>query len=395
MGSSGHYGLSPNVHGYTGDMRDQLIEAVQTAREAGTPRPTNEQETCFRIIDPLLKAMDYGVLDVKIQDRDNAGQKPDYTIMPDSGEATWFLEAKAWGVSLQDHHAQQAVNYANTQGKRWVVLTNGQEWRLYDNQAFGEISVKLACVARLADEDIVGLLEALSRTSIERGKLEDFARNTRLYNCLSSQIARTDSEVTKAVVKALRGMHGMSRVTPEDVVRFWRDYAAPSAAAPTLPPPAQPCEDQGAEGQVQTQLTRQAVASPAAIPLGSLDARQVTGNKPAGIVLSNGQSIAITKWNQVTIQSAVLALSSGWEPESPLYSSAKAKCPLLSRMEWQTQPMREGVTLPNPHNDWRVETHFSGINHIAASIRILSAAGIDPASVKVLVADRSATQPSP
>ncbi|HRI44064.1 MAG TPA: type I restriction enzyme HsdR N-terminal domain-containing protein [Fimbriimonadaceae bacterium] len=169
-------------------MRDQLIEAVQTARQAGTPAPSNEQETCYRIIDPLLKAMGYGVLDVRIQDKDNAGQKPDYTILPDGGDATWFMEAKAWSVSLQDHHTQQAVNYANTQGKRWVVLTNGREWRLYDNQAFGEISVKLACVARLEDEDILGLLEALSRSSIERGRLEDFARNTRLYNCLFSQL---------------------------------------------------------------------------------------------------------------------------------------------------------------------------------------------------------------
>jgi len=50
--------------------------------------------------------------------------------------------------------------------------------------------------------------------------------------------------------------------------------------------------------------------------------------------------------------------------------------------------MREAVTLPNPHGDWRVETHFSAINQIAASIRILTAAGIDPSTVAIVVVER-------
>lgn len=361
-------------------MRDQLIRAVETARKAATPPPLNEQETCFRIIDPLWKPMGYDPQDVRIQDRDNAGQKPDYTILPGSGEATWFLEAKAWSVTLQDNHAIQAVNYANTQGRRWVVLTNGREWRLYDNDSRGDIKVKLACVARLDEEDIVGLLEALSRPSIESRRLEDFVRNARLYNTLSSQILRTDSEVTRAVVKALRNMDGMSRVTADDVVGFWRDYGStevdrPAPVAntypteePSPPPPAQ--ADHPSEGT----------------PLTSLSALQVTGKKLRGIVLASGGTIPVRKWYELTVQAACLALASGFEPKEPLSPGNPAKASLISRPEWLgNKPMYNPKRLPAPYSDWVIEANRGGHAHVAAAKKLLEAAGIDPATVRVLI----------
>jgi predicted type IV restriction endonuclease len=115
-----------------------LTDAISEALALGKS-DLNEACTCQWIIMPLLQAAGYSLYDIQPQQTDPAGKIPDYTILPDS-EHTWFLEAKAWGVALNDQHAQQALIYAYTNNRRWVVLTNGREWRLYDNSIPGELS---------------------------------------------------------------------------------------------------------------------------------------------------------------------------------------------------------------------------------------------------------------
>jgi predicted type IV restriction endonuclease len=48
------------------------------------------------------------------------------------GSVKALVEAKAAGLKgLADKHIEQAENYASRAGLRWLVLTNGIEWRLY------------------------------------------------------------------------------------------------------------------------------------------------------------------------------------------------------------------------------------------------------------------------
>ncbi|MCG3197069.1 MAG: hypothetical protein GHCLOJNM_01553 [bacterium] len=42
-----------------------------------------------------------------------------------------LIEVKAVGISLDDRHLKQAVDYAANHGCEWVVLTNAIVWRLY------------------------------------------------------------------------------------------------------------------------------------------------------------------------------------------------------------------------------------------------------------------------
>lgn len=104
--------------------------------------------------------------------------------------------------------------------------------------------------------------------------------------------------LTKAVVKALRGMNGMPKVTAEDVVRFWRDYASAGTAIPVqatciAPEPSDPLPHVPSSFSIQS--TRSESGPTSAIPLTSIVASQVTGKKVMGIVLSNGETIAVTR----------------------------------------------------------------------------------------------------
>ena len=212
-------------------MRPDLYEAVKQAISDASPQPANEADTCNRIIYPLLLAAGYSRKEIKSQDRDAAKQKPDYTLLPESPDHTWFLEAKAWGVGLDDSHAAQAVNYANTQGKRWVVLTNGKDWRLYDNDIREVAEKKLAVGVGLKDESFVSFLEAISRQSITEGKLEDFVLNQRLYSALAVQLAKPDSDAIKAIRKVLRGLPGLGQVSGAKIVGFFQSERAAGPVA--------------------------------------------------------------------------------------------------------------------------------------------------------------------
>ena len=108
------------------------LERVREYLTGANPPPSNEANTCDWVIRPLLLQCGYHYHDIHAQGHDAAGGIPDYTILPNTPQ-TWFLEAKKWQETLSDTHVNQAANYVNTTAKRWFVVSNGREWRLYDN----------------------------------------------------------------------------------------------------------------------------------------------------------------------------------------------------------------------------------------------------------------------
>ena len=47
------------------------------------------------------------------------------------GKVSIIIEVKAIGITLDEKHLKQAVDYAANQGVEWVILTNSVEWQLY------------------------------------------------------------------------------------------------------------------------------------------------------------------------------------------------------------------------------------------------------------------------
>jgi len=47
------------------------------------------------------------------------------------GTFEYLIEVKAIGLDLKDSYTKQAVDYSANQGTDWVLLTNGEIWRIY------------------------------------------------------------------------------------------------------------------------------------------------------------------------------------------------------------------------------------------------------------------------
>ncbi len=150
-----------------------IEKAVEEALEHYNTPPPNESNTCDWIILPLLHAAGYARRDISSRVADNNGHFPNYTVLASNASCTWYVEAKAWNVTLEDRHAHQALNYANQNGRRWVVLTNGRTWNLYDNSIQGLVNAKRVLQAHLKDvEAITEFLETIGKQSVVSGQLE-------------------------------------------------------------------------------------------------------------------------------------------------------------------------------------------------------------------------------
>lgn len=229
-----------------------------------TDEPSGEANTCNRVIFPVLLALGYDFVEIEAEGVDAAGGKPDYALLPDTSY-TWYLEAKAWKEALQEKHAVQAINYAHSAGARWVVLTNGRVWRLYDD-SFTLCAPADRLVAEATVEDpgaLEGFLLAIGRDSVVGRGIESYALASRLSAVLSRQLVDAGSPVIKALRGALKTEPGLSDVPAATVAGWFADLlggTAPSApvevtgaSAPLAPgtvaKPAEPVVGRPASGQ--------------------------------------------------------------------------------------------------------------------------------------------------
>lgn len=67
-------------------------------------------------------------------------------------EPRLFIEAKSLGENLDVRRwANQIMGYASVAGVEWVVLTNGDEYRIYNSHAAVPVDEKLFRVVRVSD----------------------------------------------------------------------------------------------------------------------------------------------------------------------------------------------------------------------------------------------------
>jgi hypothetical protein len=115
---------------------------------------------------------------------DNLNKFPDYTVLENTN-FTWYLEVKDWNEALRDGDVGQALNYVNQNGKRFAALTNGQIWRLYDDNVKQSLpEEKMILEVQLIDKkEMLHFLGHIMKTSVVGGYLDLYAdRKTGNYD---------------------------------------------------------------------------------------------------------------------------------------------------------------------------------------------------------------------
>lgn len=214
-----------------------LVDAIEHAQTCFQDSPLHETATCQWVILPLLHASGYLPREIVPQLKDQNRKLPDYTVLPGT-PYTWFLEAKAWHVHLEDAQINQALDYANHNGRRWVVLSNGRTWRLYDNSVQGVASEKLVTEVGLGDTNSMSrLLTAIGKAAVLDGTILLFAsehmsanrverRRMALRAYLADELSTSGSSVLAAIRELAAVGLGLSDLKETEVLDYFNRGSA-------------------------------------------------------------------------------------------------------------------------------------------------------------------------
>ena len=196
----------------------------------------------------------------------------------------------------------QALNYANARGHRWVVLSNGRQWLLFDNHLMGvEAPQRLVAQAELADPGFVDLLIALSKPSITADRLGQYVTKSRVRSALDQQLADKSSEAVKAITSALKKL-GIVGVQASDVAEY---FSGPTATLPTAPSSAPPSADMVSIGDAYTLSQLFAIRD------------RLPGTIPAQVRFPDGSAAGVPYWADVAQQVVRWLAQAGKLPQLP------------------------------------------------------------------------------
>lgn len=106
------------------------IKRFQPIIASAKSRDVGESDTVIIVTDILSEVFGYDKYSEITSETSIRGTWCDLAIKLD-GRIEFLIEVKAIGSELKDAHTKQAVDYSANQGTDWVILTNGEIWRVY------------------------------------------------------------------------------------------------------------------------------------------------------------------------------------------------------------------------------------------------------------------------
>ncbi|ERH13284.1 MAG: hypothetical protein J07HB67_02322, partial [halophilic archaeon J07HB67] len=169
----------------------------------------NEETTKMRLVVPFLELLGWDRRSMEAEYAVQMGSSKkyvDYTLTIADSPAV-FVEAKPIQSELTDENLDQLRSYMRQElAVDWGVLTNGQQFEVLSKQASnqenGELSVAAFDLDRLAEKP--GVLDLLSKDSIQSGRAEEIARQIQQATHAIRTLESRGDEVSMAVAEVIR-----------------------------------------------------------------------------------------------------------------------------------------------------------------------------------------------
>lgn len=152
--------MRPKGRRNVSDLRSQVMDAVQSVQrrieQIRERRETvGEQNTKAILVEPLIEALGWDLRDLDEVIREYRAKSQDnpvdYALLL-RRTPTLFIEAKDFGSDLSDRRwVSQIMGYATVVGVEWCVLTNGDEYRIYNAHAPVDVNDKLFRKIKVSD----------------------------------------------------------------------------------------------------------------------------------------------------------------------------------------------------------------------------------------------------
>lgn len=155
--------VSDDLHGTLADVSSRILQYQG--------KGIGEQNTKNSLISPVLHALGWNMVDleeVQLEYKRKAMDNPVDYALSINREPSLFVEAKALDGNIDDPRwAGQIMGYAAVAGVEWIVLTNGNDYRIYNSHANVPVERKLFRSLRVTDDEAEAA-ETLSLLSKQR-----------------------------------------------------------------------------------------------------------------------------------------------------------------------------------------------------------------------------------
>jgi predicted transport protein len=215
----------------------QQIESLRPRIESLRKRELKETPTRTIVIDPLLEALGWDIRDpdeVELEYPTVDGKSVDYGLKINK-KCVLLVEAKALNDPLADVKAiTQIVNYANSGGIVWCILTNGVTWRVYrsiescpaPDKLMYEVSVDPRDSEGMSVQQIAEQMWRFSREEIARGTLDALGEQTFTDGKVRKALDSIMLAAPRSFLNVVRDAIADRSITPQQVreslSRVWR-----------------------------------------------------------------------------------------------------------------------------------------------------------------------------
>ena len=177
-----------------------------------------EQNTKAALIDPLLSALGWDLEELDEFRRYNtlkSQHTPVYFAFFIHRSPVFFVQPKSHSVNHHDRKwISQTLGYATVVGVEWCVLTNGDEYRLYNSHATVDVEEKLFRVVRLSDstqdEYSLDTLDLLSKERMGENRLDVLWKahfvDRHIKAILDNLLRNEDSGLIRLIRKKTKGI---------------------------------------------------------------------------------------------------------------------------------------------------------------------------------------------
>ena len=283
----------------------------------------SESATRYGLIDPLLTALGWDLSDpAQVLTEYNSGNgRADYAMVPGSGPPSLVVEAKSLFTPTAQGIAQ-SINYCLQDGIKYFVVTNGDDWNVYETHRPVPMDQKRVTAFKVTDKNqrtVMGMLW-LWRGNFKSGE-----------PVTPTTPPQTDDE----------------RVVPSEHVIDPPDPVTPRSSGTAL-----------------SEMT------------------EVTGQSPPqSMTFPGGDTKSVGKWNRVQIATVEWLVET-----SRLNESMCPVTGPNGRVVVGTSPRsRTGkeFVAPRQFGNFWIEANYTASNQLKRTKEILNAAGVDPATVFV------------
>lgn len=192
---------------------ESLIKSLSGKIRKFQDRSLGEQNTKAALIEPMIRALGWDTLDPDEVHREYKPKSKDSPVdyaLKMLRKPRLFVEAKGLGENLSDRKwISQILGYATMAGVVWCVLTDGNEYRIYNASAPVEADEKLFKKIRIEDDpaDAARTLDLISRSNMEENLLDVFWTAQFIDRRVKEAVRSLIAPPSKGIIRLIRKLH--------------------------------------------------------------------------------------------------------------------------------------------------------------------------------------------